>query len=102
MTGGVKTDTLIFNFIWKYVKQKRETMKRRNKQKDEFISFAVVLARMLNEEEGMSFKEYNAFKEWWITEFKLRFPCFTNRIVLKCWSNFEADLKIKVRINESI
>ena len=29
-------------------------MKRRNKQKDEFISFAVVLARMLNEEEGIS------------------------------------------------
>ena len=75
-------------------------MKRSNKQKDEFVSFAVVLARLLSEEDGMTFKEYHAFKKWWIQEFKLRFPYFTDRIIIKCWSNFEDDLNIKVRIRK--
>jgi hypothetical protein len=75
-------------------------MKRRNKPKDEFISFAVVLSRMLSEDEGMTYKEYSSFKTWWIQEFKNRFPCFTDRIVLRCWSNFESDLNIKVKIKE--
>jgi len=105
LNGGVTTGTLILNYTLLFVRLKKNTMKRRtrikrNALKDEFISFAVALNYMLSEEEGMDYLEYTAFKTWWIEEFKRRFPCFTNRIVLQCWNNFEKDLNIKIKIEK--
>ena len=79
---------------------KKRTRKKRNRSKDEFISFAVALNYMISDEQGMNYLEYTAFKTWWIEEFKRRFPCFTNRIVLQCWANFEEDLNIKLKIQK--
>jgi hypothetical protein len=79
---------------------KKRTRIKRHRKKDEFISFAVALSYMLSDEEGMDYLEYTALKTWWLEEFKRRFPCFTNRIVLECWSNFEKDLGIKVKIQK--
>jgi hypothetical protein len=79
---------------------KKRTRKKRNRSKDEFISFAVALNYMISDEQGMDYLEYTAFKTWWIEEFKRRFPYFTNRIVLQCWANFEEDLNIKLKIQK--
>lgn len=79
---------------------KRRTRIKRNRTKDEFISFAVALTYMISENKEMDYLEYTAFKTWWLEEFKSRFPCFTNRIALQCWNNFEEDLNIKIRIQK--